>query len=318
VISEHSGQRFGRTGMSHDTFFSVVIPTYNRAGLILKTLNTVLSQTYPHYEIIVVDDGSSDNTAAILEPLIQAEKIRYLKHSQNYERCRSRNTGMENARGDFLTLLDSDDLMYPTNLADAADFIKTNPEIKLFHNRVQLVDEAENVLHVYDYPSLDDPLLAITRGNFMACIGDFMHREIYEHYRFDTDPIMVGTEDWDFWLRVIADYRPGRINKINNGVVQHAKRGVYQLEIEKMRPRYRHLVAKLAGDPHLNSVYRKYLKRLEAGALFYTATHANMICDHTEALKCLLLAASKNLRLVFSINFMKALGIAVLRWNKGY
>ena len=304
--------------MSDEPLFSVVIPAYNRAGLILKTLNTVLSQTYPHYEVIVIDDGSTDNTVEILEPLIKAEKIRYIRHEQNYERARARNTGMENAKGDFLTFLDSDDLMYPTNLEDAAQYVEANSEVKLFHNQCELVDEEGKLLHKYEYSSLDDPLLAITSGNFLACIGDFIHRDIYQHYRFDTEPIMIGTEDWDFWLRVVADYRPGRINRVNNGVVQHAGRGVYQLDLQAMRPRYRHLVGKLSSDPHLNSVYGQYLKRLESGALFYTATHANLICDHTEALKCLWLAASKNLRLVFSINFMKALGIAVLRWNKGY
>src|SRR5215210_3581135 len=128
--------------MNRDPLFSVVIPTYNRAGLILKTLNTVFSQTYSHYEIIVVDDCSTDDTERILAPYIKGGKLRFIKHEANYERACARNTGMENARGDFLTFLDSDDLMYPTNLADAADFIKANPEIKLFHNLVQLVDEA--------------------------------------------------------------------------------------------------------------------------------------------------------------------------------
>src|SRR6185436_17736881 len=135
--------------MSDHPLFSVVIPTYNRAGLILKTLNTVFSQTYPHYEIIVIDDGSTDNTIEILEPLIKAEKIRYIRHEQNYERARARNTGMENARGDFLTFLDSDDLMYPANLEDAAKYVKANPDVKVFHNLCELVDEQGTLLYRY-------------------------------------------------------------------------------------------------------------------------------------------------------------------------
>src|SRR5687768_3250471 len=170
--------------MTHDPFFSVVIPTYNRAGLILKSLNTVFAQTYPHYEIIVIDDCSSDNTQQILEPHLKSGKVRYIRHDRNSERAKARNTGMENARGDFLTFLDSDDLMYPTNLEDAAAYVRANPEIKLFHNLCELVDEENRLLHRYDYPGLDDPLFAITGGNFLACIGDFIHREIYEQYRF--------------------------------------------------------------------------------------------------------------------------------------
>jgi glycosyltransferase involved in cell wall biosynthesis len=304
--------------MSHDPFFSVVIPTYNREGLILKTLNTVFSQTYQNYEIIVVDDCSTDNTEQILKPYIKSGKIKFIKHDRNYERAKSRNTGMENAGGDFLTFLDSDDLMYPTNLEDAAQYIKVNPEMKLFHNLYELVDEQNNVLCRYDFPPLTDPLRAITGGNFLASIGDFIHREIYDHYRFDPNSILIGSEDWDLWLRVVADYRPGRINKVNNGVVQHGKRSINSMELEKMRLRFAYLTAKIANDPHLNSVYGKYLKRLEAGALLYTSTVANLMCSHGEALKCLLRAAVLDFRLAGSISFIKALGIAVLRLDKGY
>src|SRR5437763_14419269 len=106
AASRHSKVKTGlyileRNVMKGGPLFSVVVPTHNRAGLILKTLNTVLSQTHQSYEVVVVDDASTDNTEQILEPLIRAEKIRYIKHDQNYERAKSRNTGMENAGGDF-------------------------------------------------------------------------------------------------------------------------------------------------------------------------------------------------------------------------
>lgn len=304
--------------MNRAPFFSVVIPTYNRGELILNTLTNVFSQTYPHYEIIVIDDCSTDRTAEILEPLIKAEKIRYIKHDHNRERAHARNTGMENARGEFLTFLDSDDLMYPTNLEDAAEYVNANPETKLFHNLYQLVDEDSKALVIYDFPSLTDPLWAITGGNFLACIGDFVHRDIYQNYRFDTDPRALGVEDWDFWLRVMAAFRPGRIDKINNGVVHHSNRSINQLDLEKLHGIHSYLIDKVATDPVLSSVYGNYLKRLEAGSLLYRSTFANLICRHTEALKCLRRAALLDFRLAASRNFMKALGIAVLRWNKGY
>src|SRR5436305_9177608 len=93
-------------------FFSIVIPTYNRADLILETLETVFNQTYKNYEAIVVDNCSSDNTLELLAPLVEKHKIRYIRHDRNYERSKSRNTGMDAATGDFLTFLDSDDFMY--------------------------------------------------------------------------------------------------------------------------------------------------------------------------------------------------------------
>src|SRR5436853_837478 len=174
--------------MSQSPFFSIIIPTYNRAALIEATLQSVLEQTYPHYEIIVVDNCSTDNTEELLQPFIRAQQIQFIKHEENYERARSRNTGMSAARGDFVTFLDSDDFMYRTNLADAAEYALAHPECKCFHNLFELVDAERNVIYRYKFPSLKNQTKAITRGNFMSCIGDFIHREIYTQYRFDTRP----------------------------------------------------------------------------------------------------------------------------------
>ncbi|HXI22913.1 MAG TPA: glycosyltransferase family 2 protein [Pyrinomonadaceae bacterium] len=304
--------------MEHEPLFSVIIPTHNRAELILKTLNSVLSQTHQSYEVIVVDDASTDDTEQVLASLIRTQTIRYVRHEQNYERAQSRNTGMKNARGRFVTFLDSDDLMYSTNLEDAANFIKADPTTKLFHNLYQLVDENDRVLCKYDFPSLEDPLRAITGGNFLASIGVFIHREIYENYSFDTNPLLTGSEDWDFWLRVVPHYQPGRINKVNSAVVQHGARSINHMELDRMERRFKYLTGKISDDPKLSSVYANYLKRLEAGSLLYTSTVANLMCRHSDALRLLRRAASLDLGLVGSRSFMKALGIALLRWNKGH
>lgn len=225
---------------------------------------------------------------------------------------------MENAKGEFLTFLDSDDLMYPENLEDAAQYIKSNPATKLFHNLYQLVDEENRVLCKYDFEPLVDPLLAITRGNFLSCIGDFIHRDIYQNYKFDTNSIALGVEDWDFWLRVMTAYKPGRIEKVNNGVVHHGLRSINKLDLDKLHGIHAYLINKMANDPTLSSVYGKYLKRFEAGSLLYRSTFANLTCRHNEALRCLGRAVFLDFRLARSVSFMKALGIALLRWNKGY
>lgn len=304
--------------MQDTPYFSIVIPTYNRADLILKTLETVFSQSYPHYEVLVVDNCSTDDTGEVLKPLIEAGKIRFIKHDRNYERAKSRNTGMENATGDFVTFLDSDDFMYPNNLQDAAEFIRANPDIKLFHNLYHLVDADNNVLYKFTFPALDDPLSAITDGNFYGCIGVFIHREIYERYRFDTNPLLTGSEDWDFWLRVTADYKPGRIEKINSGVVHHGGRTIKHLDLGKLRQRLTYIYEKISSDSHLREVYQKHLKRLQVGSLIYTASVANGARQHGEALKCLLRATMTDFRVAISFKFMKALGIALLRIDKGF
>jgi glycosyltransferase involved in cell wall biosynthesis len=302
--------------MDQQPSFSVVIPTYNREGLIVKTLDTVLGQTYTQYEVIVVDNCSTDNTEKVLEPYIQSGKIRFIKHDRNYERAASRNTGMEHATGDFVTFLDSDDLMYPQNLQDAAGYVLAHPQVKLFHNRYELVDPENRVLHRYRLPSLADPLRAIAEGNFLSCIGVFVHREVYQRYRFDTNPLLTGSEDWDFWVRVVADYWPGRINKVNSGIVHHGGRTVTNIDLPRLRQRIQYTIAKVIADPHLHAVYKSYLKRMELSALVYMASVANSGRKYQEARQLLWEAFTRDFRVAVSYRFIRALQIATLRIEK--
>jgi glycosyltransferase involved in cell wall biosynthesis len=255
--------------------FTVVIPTYNRAKFILDTLDSVFAQTYPHYEVIVVDNASTDQTIELLQPLLESGKLRVIRHEQNYERARSRNTGMENARGEYLTLLDSDDFMYPDCLADAAEFARNNPDIKCFHNLYELVDQDRKSIRRYKFKPLKNRLDAITSGNFMSCTGNFLHKEVYGKYRFDTTRDLTGSEDWEFWMRVIADYDVGRIEKYNNGIQQHAERTINNHDIEPMERGLAYLVRKFRQDEHLSDVYRGHLDRIEANCFLYLNLLAN-------------------------------------------
>ena len=299
--------------MTEYPFFSVVIPTYNRAAFIKATLQSVISQTYPHFEIIVVDNCSTDNTGEVLEPFIRAGQIQFIKHERNLERARSRNTGMKAARGDFLTLLDSDDLMYPNNLADAAEYARTHPDTKCFHNLFEFVDAQGKVLRRYPMPSLKNQRKAIAGGNFMSCIGDFIHREIYQRYEFDTTPELIGGEDWEFWLRVLADYKVGRIQKINSGVLQHDGRSVNNQDLGTMKTGLEQLCAKLGTDLHLSRVYGPYLKRIRANSLVYMAILANTGGQFAEARNYLSEAVRFDPGLLASTRFWRVARRAWLR-----
>jgi glycosyltransferase involved in cell wall biosynthesis len=301
--------------MTQSPFFSIIIPTYNRAPFIEATIESVLEQTYPHYEIIVVDNCSTDNTVELLQPYISAQQIQFIKHEENYERARSRNTGLSAARGDFVTFLDSDDFMYRTNLEEAAQYALAHPECKCFHNLFELVDAERRVIYRYKFPSLKNQTRSIARGNFMSCIGDFIHREIYTKYRFDTRREVTGSEDWDFWLRVLADYKVGRIEKINSGIRHHEGRSVNNQDLVSLQQGLERIAAKISEDEHLSRVYRRYLKHIEATSLVYVAILANSGFRYQEALKYLLRAVAKDKNIVVSRRFIKALLVALLRRN---
>lgn len=297
--------------MSPYPFFSVIIPTYNRAGFIVKTLESVLAQTYTHFEIIIIDNCSTDNTEELLQPFIASGRVRFFKQDRNYERAVSRNRGMSLATGDFVTLLDSDDLMYPSNLADAAAYAVAHPETKCFYNLSEFVNTEGRVVYRPPVPSLDDQWKAITRGNFMACIGDFIHREIYTRYTFDTRPSIIGGEDWDFWLRVLADYKVGRIERVNSGIVQHGGRSVSNQDLVSLRAGHKLLAAKLENDPHLRAVYAPYLKRFRAAMFVYLAILANSGAIYRTTLSYLRRAAAEDWSVVASPQFLRVLQLAL-------
>jgi glycosyltransferase involved in cell wall biosynthesis len=297
--------------------FSVVIPTYNRAKLLPKTLASVFGQSHPAKEVLVVDNCSTDDTEVVLAPLIEAGKVRYIRHDKNYERARSRNTGMENATGDYVTFLDSDDLMYRDNLADAAAHVRAGHTPRFFHNLYELVDTTGKRMHLYRFPSLDEPRRAILEGNFLSCIGVFIHREIYSRLRFDTDPRLTGSEDWEFWIRVTAEFLPTRIAKVNSGIVHHGGRTVVDVNLDKLKARMELVRAKIASDEKMLRVYGKYLGRLDVGSLVYMGTVANSARRFGEARALLREAFRLDRGVVFRQSFLRPLRIALFEIDKG-
>ena len=119
-------------------FFSIVMPTYNRAGLIIDSIKTAIAQDYPNFEIIVVDDGSTDNTEEVVLAL-QNPKIRYHK-KLNEERAAARNKGAELAKGDYVTFFDSDDYLYPNHLSEAVKLIEKNQKPEMIYLAYNVMD----------------------------------------------------------------------------------------------------------------------------------------------------------------------------------
>ena len=115
-------------------FFSVIIPSYNRAVLIGKTIDSVLQQTFQDFEIIIIDNKSTDNTTEILRPYLRDERIRLHVQEQNYERSRSRNKGMELAAGQYLSFLDSDDILDANSLELAFQFVSSHSNTNIFYH----------------------------------------------------------------------------------------------------------------------------------------------------------------------------------------
>jgi len=293
--------------------FSVVIPAFNRAGLITRTLDSVFSQTHPAHEVIVVDNCSTDATVDVVRSHPASARIKLIVHSRNLERAAARNTGMECATGDFVTFLDSDDLMYERNLRAAADFAATHSKPRVFHNLYELVDSDRQLLHRYRFPQLRDWRRAIVEGNFLSCIGVFLHRDVYTRYSFDTSPILTGSEDWELWIRILARYPVSRIPEVNSGIVHHGDRTVRHVDLDQLEQRMQYLAARLRADPELHAAYQDHIDRFIGHALVYQATMANAAGYFGDALRYLRRAATTHRSVITSPKFARVLQIALLR-----
>jgi glycosyltransferase involved in cell wall biosynthesis len=119
---------------------SVVIPTYNSATFLPETIGSILSQEFQDFEIVVVDDGSTDDTAEIVTA-VESEKIRYLKIPNSGGPSKPRNIGIEIARGKYIALCDSDDVMLPGKLNEATAFLEQQPDVGFVFTNMILCHE---------------------------------------------------------------------------------------------------------------------------------------------------------------------------------
>lgn len=189
---------------------SVIIPTYNTAKYIGHTIDSVLGQNYKDYEIIVVDDGSTDNTKEVLEPYM--EQIRYIRQ-KNSGRAGARNTGIRAARGKYIAFLDSDDLWTSGKLAKQVDIMEGNEKIDfLFGDKQRFSDDGTIIIssmfkqHHYDETFFGDPLYVrdaykkLLETNFIPTGTVIMRRECFDRSGLFDETIY--TEDYEFWLRI--------------------------------------------------------------------------------------------------------------------
>ncbi len=120
--------------MTSSPLVSAVIATYNRRQYVQQAIESVLNQTYPHFELIVIDDGSTDGTGSLIQEKY-GERIHYI-YQENSGRSEARNHGMDVSKGKYIAFLDSDDMWKPEKLAHQIAFMEQHPEYELTHTFV--------------------------------------------------------------------------------------------------------------------------------------------------------------------------------------
>jgi glycosyltransferase involved in cell wall biosynthesis len=198
------------------SFFSIVIPTYNRVSLIGATIDSVINQTFENFEVLVIDDGSTDNTGNYIKSkYFYDDRIKYF-YKDNQERGAARNYGFKKSIGNFVLFLDSDDLLKNIHLENLYEIIIKNPSIDFIASKFQLnrngffVDSELSVLEEGFYD-----INIVLKGNPFAC-NFAVRRNNPNLILFREDKNFIIVEDWVF---LVENLRNNKIYLINSNSV---------------------------------------------------------------------------------------------------
>ena len=196
--------------MSTQPLVSIIIPTYNRKQYVSEAIDSCLTQTYPNYEIIVVDDGGTDDTEAFLRNRYGGQ-IRYI-YQDNQGTGIARNTGIASAQGDFIHFCDADDRLRPDKIQRCMDYLLANPDVAVVHTYYQFVaSDGKTPIETPPFPTFTDNLfceLLNLTGNHILISSTIVRKSALDDVgAFPDDPEHRSAEDWDLFLRLSSKYK---------------------------------------------------------------------------------------------------------------
>jgi glycosyltransferase involved in cell wall biosynthesis len=178
---------------------SIIIPTHNRSKLLQLAVESVLAQTYPAVETIVVDDGSTDDTEAVMRQY--SGRIVYVRQD-NQGVAAARSAGVRVASGEYLNFLDDDDFFMPTKIERQVQILNSRPEVGLVHCRFYHVDGNGNRLGKAGILPEGEVLKELVHGCFVWSGAPLIRRQCLDQVGLFDEETWSASEDWDMWLRI--------------------------------------------------------------------------------------------------------------------
>ena len=187
---------------------SVIIPTYNRAHLIGRAIKSVLNQTYQDFEIIVIDDGSTDDTEEVVRSF-PCKRIIYIKHKKNKGVSLARNTGIKVAKGKYIAFLDSDDEWLPEKLDKQIKVLQNeSPEVGVVYSNLCYIDESgKNMNKLLNHKKEGYIYEDLLGRNYVGAPSTLLIRKECFNQVGLFDDLLNAQEDWDMWIRIAKYYR---------------------------------------------------------------------------------------------------------------
>ncbi|MBK9638583.1 MAG: glycosyltransferase family 2 protein [Bacteroidetes bacterium] len=256
--------------MKSNLKFSIIIPTYNRVEFILLAVKSTLDQDYKNFEVIIVDDGSTDSTPKVVATITDP-RVRYLR-IENSERGAARNAGVKIANGDYVTFLDSDDLLYPDYLSTAARNLSNYPDTVFFHLGYEVKSfgkEGVGLVHKYH----GNNIKFLLKGNPLSCLGVFIRRNEALQFPFNENRDLSGSEDWELWIRLAVNFGLRRDPKICASLILHDTRSVLKIKEDKLIRRKMLAMKYSFQDPEVKRKFGRYWNKMDAYSDTYNSLH---------------------------------------------
>ena len=195
-----------KADMVHAELFSVVIPCYNHAAFIEQTVDSVLKSTYPNIEIIIVDDGSKDESKTVAEKLAATHTNITYVYQENQGPSKARNNGIGRAKGIYILPLDADDLISQDYIEAAVTILKNDSEVKVVYAEAEKFMEKTGPWKLKTFS-----LYNLARNN-MIYVSGIYRKSDWEAVGGYSDDMTLVWEDWEFWIKVLK--KGGKVIKL--------------------------------------------------------------------------------------------------------
>ncbi len=230
---------------------SVIIPVYNGEAFVKDAVDSVLNQTYRDFELIVVNDGSVDNTEEVLRPYTGI--IRYIR-TENRGVSAARNTGIELSDGDYVAFLDQDDMFHPRKLEVTVDYLDAHPGMAMVYTPIDRMDAEGTILPMKKLKGYSGDIFPrLFLKSFIAPSMAVCRRKIFSEIGMFSEALSSEGEDYDLFLRIASRFNVGYVNE--SLVTYRLHPGNVSKSKEEIAP-FRYEQVLNIHAPHLLSYYR--------------------------------------------------------------
>jgi glycosyltransferase involved in cell wall biosynthesis len=209
--------------INQSPILSIILPAYNAATYIAETIESVLHQDYTNFELLIIDDGSTDTTAQVVHPFTSDQRVIYIKDEHNIGLIQTLNKGISLAKGKYIGRIDADDIWHnPNKISMQMEYFDTHPDTVLIGTSAIAIDQSGKTLFTMKYPSEEQ----IIRKQFLSG-NPFIHPSVIclKEAMVNAGGFLTEdtyAEDYGLWLRIAA---LGHIHNISEPLMKYRIHG---------------------------------------------------------------------------------------------